>query len=128
MVNEAGDILECFSPQLDEIYTVRFEELTKRIDNAFPNYRSQLVQNELRALEVDNECLASVRYAAVLNVLIDLCQQGWQLEVHDKRLFLKMTAQDSMDKAYIRYRLSSERKAQFQEPSIQRFVNNCLKC
>lgn len=127
MVNEAGEILECFSPQLDEIYTVRFEELTKRIDNAFPNYRSQLVQNELRALEVDNECLASVRYAAVLNVLIDLCQQGWQLEVHDKRLFLKMIAQDSMDKAYIRYRLSSERKAQFQEPSIQRFVNKLEK-
>lgn len=122
MVNEAGEILEHFAPLLDERNSVRFSELTKRIGKAFPNYRSQLVQNELNALTVDSDCLPSVKYAAVLYVLIDLCQQGWQLEVHDGKLYVKMTAQDSMDKEYVRYRLSSERKAQFQEPSVQHFI------
>lgn len=122
MVNEAGEILERFEPQLDEPNKVRFVELTRRIGSAFPNYRNQLVQNELLTHNADRDNLASIKYSAVLKVLIDLCRQGWQLEVHDEQLYVKMTAQDSMDKEYIRYRLSSEKKAQFQERSIQHFI------
>lgn len=118
MVNKAGEILERFAPQLNEANTVRFADLTKRIGSAFPSYRNQLVQNELLAYDVDRDSLDSVRYAAALNVLIDLCQQGWQLEVHDEQLYVKLTAKDSMDKEYIRYRLSSEKKG-----TISRAVN-----
>lgn len=127
MVNEAGEILERFEPQLDEPNKVRFVELTRRIGSAFPNYRNQLVQNELLTHNADKDNLASIKYSAVLKVLIDLCRQGWQLEVHDKQLYVKMTAQDSMDKEYIRYRLSSEKKAQFQERSIQHFIERLEK-
>lgn len=127
MVNKAGEILERFAPQLNEANTVRFADLTKRIGSAFPSYRNQLVQNELLAYDVDRDSLDSVRYAAALNVLIDLCQQGWQLEVHDEQLYVKLTAKDSMDKEYIRYRLSSEKKAQFQEPSILNFIEKLEK-
>lgn len=42
--------------------------------------------------------------------------------MHDSQLYLKMTAQSSIEKAHIRFRLSSERKAQFQETSVQRFI------
>lgn len=122
MVNEAGEILERFNPQLDDNYKLRFVQLIQRIDNAFPNYRNQLVQNELRGLDTDNDDLGVVKYDATLRILNDLCQQGWQLEVHDNQLYLKMTTHNSKDKDYVRFRLSSERKAQFQEPSIQRFV------
>lgn len=122
MVNEFGEILECFNPQLDEERSAKFTQLIQRIDNAFPNYRNLLVQNELKGLLVDDNDIEIVKYVAALNALIDLCQQGWQLEVHDKQLYLKMSAQNSTDKDYIRFRLGSERKAQFQEPSVQHFI------
>ena len=122
MVNEFGEILECFNPQLDEERSAKFAQLVQRIDNAFPNYRNLLVQNELKGLQVDDSNIETVKYVAALNALIDLCQQGWQLEVHDKQLYLKMSAQHSTDKDYIRFRLGSERKAQFQEPSVQHFI------
>lgn len=35
MVNEAGEILELFKPQLDETYTLRFDSLIQRIDSAW---------------------------------------------------------------------------------------------
>ena len=122
MVNEAGEILECFDPQLDEVHEQYFATLVQMIGNAFPNYRNQLVQNELKAFENNEDNLEAVKYVATLNVLIDLCQQGWKLEVHENQLYLKMAAPETVDKEYIRYRLSSERKAQFQEPSVQHFV------
>ena len=122
MVNEAGEILECFDPQLDEVHEQYFATLVQMIGNAFPNYRNQLVQNELKAFENNEDNLEAVKYVATLNVLIDLCQQGWKLEVHENQLYLKMAAPETVDKEYIRYRLSSERKTQFQEPSVQHFV------
>lgn len=127
MVNELGEILELFSPQLDEGKTARFNLLVQNIDHAFPGYRIQLVQNELRAFQGDNDQIEDVKYIAALNVLLDLCQQGWQLEVKDGCLYLKMSEQASADKDYIRFRLSSERKAQFQEESVKRFVDKMEK-
>lgn len=127
MKSATGEILELFSPRLDEERFARFNELIQRIDHAFPNYRSQLVQNELNAFQIDTDQIESVKYAATLNVLIDLCQQGWQLEVRDNRLYLSMSEQASEDKDYVRFRLSSERKAQFQEPSVKSFVDRMEK-
>ena len=64
----------------------KFNDLIKRIDCAFPNYRSQLVKNELNAFQANNDQIEDVKYTVVLNVLIDLCQQGWQLMVQDNKL------------------------------------------
>lgn len=127
MISATGEILELFSPQLDEQRLVRFNELVQRIGCAFPNYRSQLVQNELDAFQADNNDIESVKYAAVLNVLIDLYQQGWKFEVRSNRLYLSMSEQDSADKDYVRFRLSSERKAQFNESTVTRFIEKMEK-
>ena len=68
MVNEAGEILECFDPQLDEVHEQYFATLVQMIGNAFPNYRNQLVQNELKAFENNEDNLEAVKYVATLNV------------------------------------------------------------
>lgn len=122
MKNETGEVLELFCPILDQDKTAHFNNLINRIGMAYPNYRDQIVQQELYNLQVNTDNIEDMKYKATLSALIDLTQQGWQLEVHDNQLYLKMSAQDSVDKGYIRFRLSSERKAQFQDESVMRFI------
>ena len=122
MKNEIDEVLEPFCPVLDQDKTIQFQALINRISQAYPNYRVQIIQQELNNFIAIYENIEDMKYKAVLSVLIDLTQQGWQLEVHDEQLFLKLSAQNSVDKGYIRFRLSSERKAQFQDESVMRFV------
>ena len=122
MKNKIGEVLELFSPAFDQEKTILFNALVNRIGQAYPHYRSQIIQNELNRIFADDNNIEDQKYKSALNILIDLVQQGWQLEVHNGQLFLKMSAQDSVDKGYIRFRLSSERKAQFQDESVMRFV------
>ena len=122
MKNKIGEVLELFSPAFDQEKTILFNNLVNRIGQAYPHYRAQVIQNELNGIIVDDNNIEDQKYKSALNILIDLVQQGWQLEVHNGQLFLKMSAQDSVDKGYIRFRLSSERKAQFQDESVMRFV------
>lgn len=122
MVNSTEEVFELFSPRLDQEKTEKFNDLVSKIDSAFPNYRSQLVQAELLAFTPDNDNIEDMKYVASLNALMDLEQQGWELEVHEKKLYLKMSAQNCLDKDYVRFRLSSERKAQFQDESVVRFI------
>ena len=122
MKNKIGEVIELFSPAFDQEKTVLFNALVNRIGQAYPHYRAQVIQNELNGIIVDDNNIEDQKYKSALNILIDLVQQGWQLEVHNGQLFLKMSAQDSVDKGYIRFRLSSERKAQFQDESVMRFV------
>lgn len=122
MKNKIGEVIELFSPTFDQEKTVLFNALVNRIGQAYPHYRAQVIQNELNGIIVDDNNIEDQKYKSALNILIDLVQQGWQLEVHNGQLFLKMSAQDSVDKGYIRFRLSSERKAQFQDESVMRFV------
>lgn len=122
MKNKIGEVLELFSPAFDQEKTILFNDLVNRIGQAYPHYRAQVIQNELNGIIVDDNNIEDQKYKSTLNILIDLVQQGWQLEVHNGQLFLKMSAQDSVDKGYIRFRLSSERKAQFQDESVMCFV------
>ncbi len=122
MKNEIGEVLELFCPTLDQDKTARFNNLINRIGQAYPNYREQIVQQELNTFAANADNIEDMKYKAALSALIDLTQQGWQLEVHDNQLYLRMSAQDSIDKGYIRFRLGSERKAQFQDESVMRFV------
>ena len=122
MKNKIGEVIELFSPAFDQEKTVLFNALVNRIGQAYPHYRAQVIQNELNGIIADDNNIEDQKYKSALNILIDLVQQGWQLEVHNGQLFLKMSAQDSVDKGYIRFRLSSERKAQFQDESVMRFV------
>ena len=122
MKNKIGEVIELFSPAFDQEKTGLFNALVNRIGQAYPHYRAQVIQNELNGIIADDNNIEDQKYKSALNILIDLVQQGWQLEVHNGQLFLKMSAQDSVDKGYIRFRLSSERKAQFQDESVMRFV------
>lgn len=122
MKNELGEVLEPFFPALNQEKMQSFNNLIVRINNAYPNYRAQLVEQELEAFNVNPDDINDMKYKAALSALLDMTQQGWQIEVHDEKLYLKMTDQDSVDKGYIRFRLSSERKAQFQDKSVMKFI------
>ncbi len=92
------EVLKRFAPQLDEAHMMRFQALVKRIEQAFPHYRSQVVQEELNILGVDNNSLPEVRYESALSTIFDLTQQGWELLVHDNDLYLRMPAHEVSDK------------------------------
>lgn len=116
------EILERFAPQFDEVQTIRFQALINRIERAFPHYRSQVVQEELDALERNNNSLPDVKYEAALSTILDLTQQGWELLVRNNNLFLRMPAHEASDKQSVRSFLGSERKAQFQDSSVISFI------
>lgn len=122
MKNELEEVLEPFFPVLSQEKMQSFNDLVNRINKAYPNYRAQLVEQELESFNANSDDVNDMKYKAALSALFDMIQQGWQIEVHNEKLYLKMTAQASVDKEYIRFRLSSERKAQFQDKSVMHFV------
>lgn len=116
------EVLERFTPQLDSIHMERFKKMVKKMDKAFPHHRIQTVQNELDSFEMNRDSIEDVKYAAALSVIVDLVQQGWELLVENEEVFLRMPANESVDKQNVRAFLSSERKAQFHNPSVMGFV------
>lgn len=125
MAIDANEISEIFSPVLSEVYKSKFQQLVHRLREAFPNYMELLITKELNQLELDNyiEDCEKLKYIAALHVLYDLTQQGWSLDPQeDNSLLLTMHTENSNDKNYIRHRLSSERHAQFNQPSVLRFI------
>lgn len=130
MAIEANEISEAFMPSLDDKYMKCFCKLIKRIEEAFPSYKNHLVQQEIETLndELEESDYEALKYMTALRVLLDLIQQGWQLDVHpDEKLYLTMQTGSSNDKAYVRSRLSSERKAQLSDASILRFIERMEK-
>lgn len=130
MAIEANEISEAFEPALNEEYHKRFQQLVLRIMEAFPNYMELLIMQEITAIETTelNKDCERLKYIASLRVLYDLTQQGWQLEPQkDLSLRLTMKTENSNDKDYIRHRLSSERQAQFSNPSVLRFIEKMEK-
>ena len=122
MDSKITEAFEVFSPQLGECEQRKFELLIERIDAVFFLYSGQLVKKELETIQNNTESEDQLKYLVSLSILYDLLQQGWDIAIRDRKLYLKMTAQNSMDKDYIRFRLSSERKAQFQDKSVLRFI------
>lgn len=125
MAIEANEISEAFMPCLDDKHMQRFQKLIKRMDEAFPNFENQLIQREIAAFndELEESDYEDLKYMTALRVLFDLTQQGWQLDVHsDGKLYLTMLTENSNAKAYVRSRLSSEKKAQFSDPAVLRFI------
>jgi hypothetical protein len=68
-----------------------------------------------------------LKYKTVLCVLHDLIQQGWNIEIDDYEIVLKNTNNFSVNKAQVRYRPDSERKAQFKDESVIRFISHMEK-
>jgi hypothetical protein len=118
----AEEILEPFSPALNDEGHKRFSRLVSNLAQAYTNYTSELVRRELDSIQDNLDDLESLKYKAALSVLYDLTQQGWGIEINNDAILLRMTEDASIDKAHIRYRLDSERRAQFQDKSVQRFI------
>lgn len=123
-----NEISEAFSPVLNEIYTNKFNNLIRRISGAFPNYIDLLIKQEIVHAEENFKDYEGLRYITALRVLFDLIQQGWKPEIkNETSLFLTMPTGNSDEKSYIRYRLSTERLAQFKNEAILRFINK-MEC
>ena len=114
---------EIFSPSLNEEYRLRFQAIVMRLKNTLPMNYIKIINNELSGFNMDEkEDIECKKYMASLRVLIDLSQQGWILAFQDNQLILKMENTNIEDKAMIRYRLSTERNAQFNSESVIKFV------
>ena len=130
MAIESNEISEAFMPCLDDMHMQRFRKLIKKIEESFPNFKNYLVQQEIVAFdnELEESDCEDLKYMTALRVLFDLTQQGWQIDVHpNKKLYLTMLTENSNDKAFVRSRLNSEKKAQFNDPAILRFIERMEK-
>lgn len=118
--------VEKYTPDLSLKYLNRFKNLVTKLGQSLPINRNQIIDVEIKKLEIGSigECedIELLKYAASLNVLRDLSQQGWCFEVQGDSLNLRMEEDNLDDKAHIRYRLSAERNAQFKVESIKKFI------
>lgn len=69
-----------------------------------------------------NEFIEFHKYMSVLNILKDLSKQGWSFQYKDNGLQLVMEEGELSDKDHIRYRLSAERNAQFDDVHVKNFI------
>lgn len=106
----------------------KFQELILRMENAYANYRVRILKEEIETQQISEESnVEELKYVASLRVLLDLVQQGWVMDIRDEALYLLFSAKNSNNKDYIKYRLSFERNAQFEEKSVIQFVKKMEK-
>ena len=118
----AEEILEPFSPTLSGEGQKRFNHIISNLAQAYPSYMSELIHRELEALQYEPDDIDMLKYHASLSALYDLTQQGWSIEINKDKLFLRISDDSALDKAHVRYRLASERSAQFQDEAVLRFI------
>lgn len=123
MENTNKNVEELFNPNLSQMYNDKFQELIFRMDNAYANYRVKVLKEEIETQKVSAESdVEELKYVASLRVLLDLIQQGWVMDIRAGALYLLFSSENSNNKDYIKYRLSFERNAQFEEKSIVQFI------
>lgn len=128
MENTNKNVEELFNPTLSQVYKDKFQELIFRMDNAYANYRVRILKEEIEAQKISKESdVEELKYVASLRVLLDLIQQGWVVDIRNGALYLLFSSENSNNKDYIKYRLSFERNAQFEEKSIVQFVERMEK-
>lgn len=128
MENTNKNVEELFKPSLSQEYKDKFQELIYRMDNAYANYRVKILKDEIETQKVTKESdVEELKYVASLRVLLDLIQQGWVIDIRDGALYLLFSSENSNNKDYIKYRLSFERNAQFEEKSIVQFIERMEK-
>lgn len=128
MENANKNVEELFNPSLSQVYKDKFQELIFRMDNAYANYRVRILKEEIEAQKLSEESdIEELKYIASLRVLLDLIQQGWVMDIRDGALYLLFSSENSNNKNYIKYRLSFERNAQFEEKSIVQFIEKMEK-
>lgn len=118
--------VEKYTPNLSSEYMKKYKRFVSRLGQSLPINRNQIIDDEIEQLGISgiSECedVDKLKYMACLSVLRDLSQQGWCFEAIDDQLKLRMDDDNLDDKAHIRYRLSTERDAQFKVDSIKNFI------
>ena len=66
--------------------------------------------------------IETLKYLSSLSVLIDLSLQGWDFEIDDEGLTLRMETEYHKEKEQIKYRLGAETSAQFKTRSVRDFI------
>lgn len=128
MENTNKNVEELFNPNLSQMYNDKFQELIFRMDNSYANYRVKVLKEEIETQKVSAESdVEELKYVASLRVLLDLIQQGWVMDIRAGALYLLFSSENSNNKDYIKYRLSFERNAQFEEKSIVQFIERMEK-
>lgn len=128
MENTNKNVEELFNPVLSQVYSDKFQKLIHRMGNAYANYRVRLLKEEIEGQQISEETdIEELKYVASLRVLLDLVQQGWVMDIRKDSLYLLFSAENSNNKEYVKYRLSFEKNAQFEEKSIVRFVESMEK-
>lgn len=128
MENANKNVEELFNPNLSQVYKDKFQELIFRMDNAYANYRVRILREEIETQKLSEESdVEELKYIASLRVLLDLIQQGWVVDIRSGALYLLFSSENSSNKDYIKYRLSFERNAQFEEKSIVQFIEKMEK-
>ncbi|MCD7919354.1 MAG: DUF4338 domain-containing protein [Clostridiales bacterium] len=118
---------ESFTPDLSGEYAERYNALIKKLVGVLPANRVSAIRKEKDSITEQGENIEQLKYKAALSVLIDLSQQGWIFNIEEDHLVLKMETDNIDDKKMLRYRLSTERNAQFKTDSVSNFIHRMEK-
>jgi hypothetical protein len=121
-----------FVPELSPRYGQRFDVITDELVE-FPNEidREVAIKDELsrleRGLSADEPEIDRVRYLAILEVLLDLVEIGFELRKNSEFVVVRPNPDRYMDnpdasKAQERRVLQKERMAQFEDRSVREFI------
>lgn len=128
-IDEHDIAIEEYAPELNELYTERFNKLIVLISNVRDNNKIEIIKSEITNTIDSSENYYNdvdlLKYLASIRALIDLLQQGWFFTISNGKVILKFD--NINDKQHIRYRLSAERNAQFKEESVAKFIRSMEK-
>lgn len=128
MENTNKNVKELFNPNLSQVYKDKFQKLIFKMDNAYANYRVKILKEEIETQKISEASdVEELKYVASLRILLDLIQQGWVVDIRNGALYLLFSSEKNNNKDYIKYRLSFERNAQFEEKSIVQFIERMEK-
>ncbi len=117
---------ERFNPALNESFSESFKTLLCRLRHSLPiNHREFITQEieETKRLHPSYSVeIETLKYLSSLSVLIDLSLQGWDFEIDDEGLTLRMETEYHKEKEQIKYRLGAETSAQFKTRSVRDFI------
>jgi len=116
-------------PQVDSRFReIEFREFccelfdTKNLEATVAKFADELtleISSNDSTLQKDKDYLT---FLILKKVLLDLINQGWQLEVNDSKLGLSYPLFPDNSKELIRKRHSFERQTQLEKESIQKFI------
>ncbi len=128
MENTNKNVEELFNPNLSQVYKDKFQKLIFKMDNAYANYRVKILKEEIETQKISEASdVEELKYVASLRILLDLIQQGWVVDIRNGALYLLFSSEKNNNKDYIKYRLSFERNAQFEEKSVVQFIERMEK-